>query len=1104
MADSERNSFIFLDKAGKRWTRLRLVALSASLLFFVVAVLFVQSLLSTPRLEHPMSLQNLQNRLRLLQTKETRQPAPSKPVWLQQSATRTNPPAKNVEDREIHLGFYAAWDSASLVSLEKHAKQLTHLSPKWLTMTDGEGSMRTAPLDEHLRQVVKETGVVLMPRLDNLRMDNWLPEAVEGVANGPAERRQRFIAELLAKLSEIDAGGIIVDWGQLDPTYRPQITQLLREIASALHKEDLDLWLQVPMGEELRAFDLEALASVADNFVAMLHDENSEYDQPGPIASQSWFNEWLKVVTSYGQPDQWIISLGTYGYDWTDGVEKGEQISFADAMARAGHAQGTACATTMPLLNPFFSYTENDRRHSVWFLDGVTFANQLLAARRLDVGGIAIFQLGTEDPAIWPTLDLPVHAPPAKASDLLQPLPAQGPIADIGQGDFLRLEETGQDGFRKVTVAGNTLSCNYQRFPAYQTINHYGISAADQVAITFDDGPDPDWTPQMLDVLKEKGVKAAFFMVGSKMEDNPDLVQRVVAEGHEVGIHTYSHPDIAKISAERARLELHATQRLLEKLTGRSTLLFRPPYNADSQPADEAGVIPIRVAQELGYLTVAHSLDPQDWQKPGVERILARIRDGREFGHTVLLHDAGGNRHQTVEALPLIIDYLRTRGDRIVPLSEMVGLSPSALMPQPPPEPFLSRVASEGGFELLHRVENFLWSFMIVSTALVAIRTLAIIWLAKRQKQNTPPDAFSPPVSVLLPAYNEGKVIAKTLESILCSEHTGAMEILVIDDGSTDQTASVVQEIAQRDARVRLLSQANQGKAVALRTGLAAAHHEVVVMLDADTQFQPDTISQLVAALADPQVAAVSGHAKVGNLDTFIARCQDLEYTCGFNLDRRAFDQLNCITVAPGAVSAFRRSSIEEAGGISTDTLAEDTDLTLNLHRLGYRVAYASKAIAWTEAPEQFTTLAKQRFRWAFGTLQCLWKHRDLLFTLENIPLGWFSLPGLWFFQIVLVAVAPLVDGFLVASLFLGGGIKIVIYISIFLGLDLLLAAMACALEPQPLKTAWLIVPMRFIYRPLLSWVIWKSLIKAGKGAWVGWGKQERSGSVTLPTGRSI
>ena len=552
-------------------------------------------------------------------------------------------------------------------------------------------------------------------------------------------------------------------------------------------------------------------------------------------------------------------------------------------------------------------------------------------------------------------------------------------------------------------------------------------------------------------------------------------------------------------------LELNATQVLLERITGRSTLLFRPPYNADSRPANEAGVIPIQIAERLGYLTVGHSIDTEDWQRPAVDELVDRVKTGRAYGRVVLLHDGGGNREHTVEALPQIIDYLRERGDRIVPVGDLIGQPPAVLMPPPAHQSPFSRLVSQRGLDFLHSVESFLWAFMIVTTVLVGLRTMAIIFLAMRQRRDpVPGGGFQTPVSVVIAALNEEKVIAGTLGALLRSEYTGEMEIIVVDDGSSDRTAAEVKRVSGRDGRVRLLRQENLGKARALRTGLAAARHEIVVTLDADTQFQPDTIRHLVAPLADPAVGAVSGHAKVGNLRSFIARCQDLEYTCGFNLDRRAYHHLNCITVVPGAVSALRLSAVREAGGISTDTLAEDTDLTLSLHRLGHRVAYAPAAVAWTEAPERFGSLARQRFRWAFGTLQCLWKHRDLVFSGPNRALGWFSLPGIWFFQILLVATAPLVDAFLVLSLFIGGGLRIALYVGLFLGMDLLLAVLACRLEPEPARHAWRIVPMRFVYRPLLSWVVWKSLVKAGKGVLVGWGKQERSGSVTVPAPRDI
>ncbi len=373
------------------------------------------------------------------------------------------------------------------------------------------------------------------------------------------------------------------------------------------------------------------------------------------------------------------------------------------------------------------------------------------------------------------------------------------------------------------------------------------------------------------------------------------------------------------------------------------------------------------------------------------------------------------------------------------------------------------------------------------------IRTLLVVWLAARFRRSGDRD-FKASVSVVIAAFNEAKVIAETLRSVLATD--GELEVIVVDDGSTDETAEAVRAVSESDARVRLVRQANAGKAEALRHGIGTARHDLIVFLDADTHVQPDTIRFLVQPFADARVGAVSGHAKVGNLRTFLARCQALEYTCGFNLDRRAYSRWNCITVVPGAISAMRKSAIVAAGGISLDTLAEDTDLTLAMHRQSWRVVYAPEAIAWTEAPETVRGLARQRFRWAYGTLQCLWKHRELTMNWKYRALGCFSLPSIWFFQIILVALTPLVDLLLVLSLPFGAWQAVLPFVIFFLAIDFLIAVLGCLIERESVWRAWRILPMRFLYRPLLSYVVWKSVLRAVKGAWVGWGKLERTASV--------
>ena len=596
-------------------------------------------------------------------------------------------------------------------------------------------------------------------------------------------------------------------------------------------------------------------------------------------------------------------------------------------------------------------------------------------------------------------------------------------------------------------------------------------------------------------------------MIGANMEKYPNIVKRIVDEGHMIGVHTYSHPNIALVSEERAYLEFNATERLIESITGHSTILFRPPYNADTNPREPEELVPIIFAQKMGYITITEDIDPEDWSEPGTDVLVERIKKGRLLGgNIILLHDAGGDRHQTVEALPKIIDYLKNRGDSLLSLPEILEIPPEQIMPVVPQnQQHVTRLISDGGFKTIHEMANFFWAFMIVATCLILLKTFIVSWLAVRSRRadNTellplfPSSALCPPVSVLIAAYNEEKVIRETLLAVLKTNYPGQVEVLVVDDGSKDTTAEIVTKMMQEDERIRLICQVNLGKAMALRNGLEAIDNEIVISLDADTQFTPDTIGELVRPFADPMVGAVSGRARVGNTQTLFARFQSLEYTCGFNLDRRAYHQLNCITVVPGAVGAFRLSAIQDAGGISTDTLAEDTDLTLSLHKCGYKICYTSRAVAWTEAPETVKTFAKQRFRWAFGTLQCLWKHRELLFTSQHKALGWFSLPSAWFFNILLVALGSIIDGILLFSLILSPANSILyFYFFIFLFADLVLAAVACVIENEPLDQIWLVLPMRFIYRPVLSFVVVKAIIKASKGVLVGWGKLDRTASV--------
>lgn len=1120
----QAGAFVFHDPRGKRWHRWRLLIITAVSLGFAGILFFAYSLIQTADREPVSAAWWASTDLREVKVgardgrgntkaflwkkylkilKPTRKPSPKSPSSAAGHAGSATP-RKTFSFYPIRMGYTAPWDDSSFQSLREHHSQLTHVCTEWLTIGDSLETLKVRP-DFRVQEFAAAHGLGLMLLLNNWEEGTWQPEGVEALANGPASRRDRFIGEVITAAKQAAAKGVVVDWGQLDPAYRDRIASLLLEMARRFHEHALELWLSVPMGRELKAFDLKSLAGGLDRFIAVVHDEHGEEDEPGPIASTPWVEGWLQVVTAFGRPDQWILEFGSYGYEWAAGQKIAETLSFADVMARASLSGIKGSIWDDASGNPVFSYEENGARRTVWFLDAVTLWNQMRSADAYHPAGVAIYRLGTEDPGIWSVLAQgnPEPSLSAVASSLAQIHPGNT-IARMGRGNFLSLHTAVEDGSRTIRVtASRRPSEVFDRFPRYVTMRARGAGRPDEVAITFDDGPDPKWTPKILDILKERGVSASFFVVGRQVEKHPELLRRIVEEGHEVGIHTYTHPDLSKVSEDRAKLEISATRCLIESVTGRTTIFFRPPYNADAFPHTREELNSVRLAQSMGYVTVAEDIDPEDWSEPGSAAILARIKQQRRMGgNVVLLHDAGGDRSQTVQALPAILDYLAHRGDRVVSMATLLNQSHDTVMPPVEAGETIPERVSVSGFRVLTVAERLFWSFVAVATVLVVVRSLLIIvfaWRHRRRETRRSARPFHPPVSVLIAAYNEAKVIGGTLEAVLQTAYPNEMEVVVVDDGSRDETAAIVAAAAERDSRIQLLRQANRGKAAALAYGLGAVRHDIVVTLDADTRFYPGTIGHLVEPFADPKVAAVSGQARVGNRRGFLAQCQALEYLCGFNLDRRAYDVLQCITVVPGAVSAWRKSAVVEAGGISGETLAEDTDLTLSLHRLGRSVVYAPQAVAWTEAPESLRGLMKQRFRWAFGTLQCLWKHRDMVFHPRYRALGLLGLPNVWFFQILLVALTPLLDFAFLMSFLFGSAKLLLIYFTAFLLMDLASAGAACAIEREPLRQAWLIVPMRFIYRPVLGWVIWRSVYKAVQGAWVRWSKVDRTAAFNYP-----
>ncbi|MFZ4115186.1 MAG: polysaccharide deacetylase family protein [Chthoniobacterales bacterium] len=1168
---------IFADPRGRRRRFLQIAIIVMALFFLSASAYFVSSLLVAPRLGLPQEVRSYRTPLKafqdpgLLESKEdwhrclrstdlfpfpksTLNEGVSSP--LMSSLTKAaperqeHPPLENSPFR-IRLGYGVDWDPQSIFSLKHHADYLTHVATDWFNIVGVEGELVETPSEE-IRSLCTRKNLGLLPTLKNIDGKTWQPEAIEGLFKASQEEQDIFLNHLLNRMPP-GAMGLLIDWNELDPSYRAEINELLLHLGQKLHESHYEFWITISAEKAETIYDLQALSDVADHFVLTLYDENSEPDEAGPVAEQDWVEEELHEIMRYGKPAQWIAGLGAYGLDWNETKETVETLSFVDVMARANLSTAEHVSVEPPHFSPSFHYLsgpDEKEEHEICFLDAITFFNQLQTIAPYHLGGIAIDRLGEEDPGVWQALELTAKMktdgrdePTTEELEVFEPLNLKHEVASIGTGDFLSIGDEPSEGWRHVNVEPTGLmSSLYDEFPRPACVYHQGAAPPHQVVLTFDDGPDPAWTPRILRILKEKKVPASFFVVGSQAQQFPDLVQQIVAQGHELGNHTYTHPNLAEASEEQIELELNATTRLIESITGHSTSLFRPPYNSDANPSTPKELRALGIASDLGYLTVGESIDTSDWECPGVEAILNRVKEERaEGGSIILLHDAGGNRAQTVAALPLIIDYLHARGDEFVSLGHFIGLPSDVLMP--PLRHADVTVAMRyiyGSFATLRFVETVAWTLLIITTLLSLFFILFLIACALRHRAkekilepvsniagatpngeeefldsaSTSTSNFNsraatlPALSVIIAAYNEERVIDSTIEHLLASDYEAPLELIIVDDGSQDQTAERVRvwvsKYSSGQRTVALHQQANIGKASALNRAIELSSHDYIVTLDADTMVTPEALRFLIQPLEDPKVGAVSGHIRVGNFRHWLGRFQQIEYEFAFEINRRAQDLLNCITVVPGALSAFRRVALLEAGPLNKETLAEDTDLTLQLHRLGWRVTYAPAATADTEAPQHIRALFSQRFRWAFGTLQCVWKHRSLIFSPGSGWLGWLALPSVWVFQLGVIALTPILDLLVIFSISLGRGKAIYPYFLLSLLLDCSVAALSAHLAKRPAWSSWRAIPMRFVYRPVLGYVVWKSLFKAAEGSWVRWKKLERTAAAIQEKGVTL
>ncbi len=1121
---------IFYDAERVRWRRTRRVMeITGAFLTVLLAYFFVTIAVSV---ELPAGLlPDTKPRYQALKSKK--KPGPTREGRHRRVANIGTVPASY---DPLRAAFFVSWDPNSLASLKKHYKDIDLLIPEQLhavtpdgalTIVDyerGQNTVKAAPgeaiallKDDKLHQWMKSftppLELPMMGLVNNYDGVNWrIKEMMQMLANPTA--RQKLVRDIVEYAAESHEAGIVVDFEEVPDSSQAHFRAFIGELAPAMHAVGLKLMIALPARDD--AYDYEYFGKQCDAIVLMNYDQHWPYSPPGPIAAQDWFAENLRQVLEVVPAQKIVVGIANYAYDWAAAPKKrygaAEEVSIQEALLHADESDANV-EFDSDSLNPHYSYyDEHNRVHQVWFLDAITAYNELRVSERLAVQGTALWRLGSADTSIWPAWD--ATRPDDATRQKLTDLPPGPDLILEGDGDIWHFTDKPKRGRRSFEYDARSdlfTDENYDAIPLSYNIDQLG-AANKKIVISFDDGPDPQWTPKMLDILKQKNVPAVFFVIGNMANQRPDILQREYAEGHEIGNHTFTHPRFDDIPQSELRWQLNLTQRLIESTLGVKSILFRPPYGIDHQPeyAEEVSQLPL--AQEMGYLIVGQRIDPDDWSlrdgKPiPAKEIVDSVLRQADKGNIILLHDGGGDRSQTLTALPKIIDALRARGYQFVSVADLLGKTRAKVMVPLSSEERLEARIDGVIFSLFQWFRFSIGTIFVLGIVLVSGRALIIGLLALIEKLRPDhavmPDP-PPSVTVLIPAHNEESVIVQTMTSVLFSDLKD-LRIIVVNDGSADKTGELLEANFSREPRVRIIHQVNRGKAAALSVAMSQADTEIVVTIDADTEIEPDAISKLVRHFSDPKVGAVAGNVKVGNRSRWLTRWQALEYVTSQNMEKRAFDLLNCITVVPGALGAWRKKAIEAAGGITADTVAEDADLTIAIRRLGWRVSYDEEAIAWTEAPEKPGQLIRQRFRWTFGTLQSFWKHGDTLLRPKYGTLGWIALPNIFVFQLVLPLISPIIDLMFFGSVLLWGLAqfrvtrlpqlwtasdveKSVLFFLGFLLIDVLTCIVAFALER---KEDWtLLIPVllqRFYYRQLMYVVLFRSVKEAVSGRPVGW-----------------
>ncbi len=1014
----------------------------------------------------------------------------------------------------IRAAFYVAWDAQSFYSLRKNISKINLVLPEWFFIDPVTDTLFTAmDKDKRAFDLIKASGVRVMPMLSNSFNSKFNGAALHRIFNDP-KKSQRLINDVVKNLQRYDFAGVNVDFEEMTESTDAALIEFQKNLYNALHSKGLLVTQNVsPFNDD---YNYAEQSRYNDYIFLMAYDQHSESTKPGPICDQHWIQSAVNKLAAKVSPSKIVLNLAAYGYDWDKDTTA--TLTYQEALTVARESDGKVKFNNDTYNLHYKYYDGNDIIHDVYFTDAGTNFNAMRFATEYGLAGTALWRLGSEDNRVWDFYHLSMTKDALRKFDFKEFDNVESMVTPdfIGDGEVLDLLATPSDGHIRTEHDTTDMLISeqyYEKLPSSYVVKRFGKRTDKKLVLTYDDGPDPVYTRQILDTLAYYHVPATFFLVGIEAENNIPLVKREFREGHEIGNHTFTHPNMAEVSRSRALLEIDATRLLIECLIGRSTIMFRAPFNADSDPEKAEVLVPVAISRTRNYITVGEGIDPEDWQKADIpelngDSILNRVINiydahvkNQDTFNIILLHDAGGDRSATVEATGKIIRYFRAKGYEFITVASLLNKKPEDMMPP---------VDKGVGYALLnfnyfvaesgYVISHFFYALFLVFLILGAVRIFVLGFFAFKQKRrerllNKQSLPGYPTVSIIVPAHNEEVNAVSSLENLLRCDYPH-YDIIFVDDGSTDNTYRKVHTAFEFHPKIKVFTKPNGGKATALNFGIAQTTSEFVVCIDADTKLMPDAVSQLMKNFTNAEVGAVAGSVKVGNEVNLLTKWQSIEYITSQNFDRKGFAYANAITVIPGAIGAFRKEVVLEVGGFTTDTLAEDCDITIRILRAGYIVANEPKAFAYTEAPETLKQFFKQRQRWTFGVMQTFWKHKDALFSKRYKGLGLIALPDILLFKYIIPFFTPIGDVLMIFGLFSENRGKIAIYYLVFLVFDALIAGIAFAFEKERAwKLIWLI-PQRLIYRWLLMVVLFRSYKRAIKGELQHWGVLKRTGNV--------